>query len=312
MIVLNGRMIDPRLQTLRVLRSHGTVTATADVLHVSPSTVSQQLRQLARELRVDLLEAEGRRVRLTPAALTLLDHADELYARTERIQADLAAHQDWTAGRLRMCGISTALAALLTPAAAAIRQTHPRLDVELTEAEADESYDLLLTGRTDISVVLPTPDSPSSDDARFEQQPLLDEPQDLLVPGDHPFVGRADVVLEDAAAEPWIGSRDRGCEALLMVACAAAGFSPRIAHLGKDWTAVSALVAYGFGITLVPRLAYIPPDDSVVRVPLAGDTAPSRRLLSCTRRGSGEQPHIVLGLTALQAVVDKRGGAITP
>ncbi len=62
-------MIDPRLQTLRVLHEQGTVTATARVLHLTPSTVSQQLRQLAAQLGVQLLEPDGRRVRLTPATL---------------------------------------------------------------------------------------------------------------------------------------------------------------------------------------------------------------------------------------------------
>ncbi|WNI33881.1 LysR family transcriptional regulator [Streptomyces sp. ITFR-6] len=34
-------MIDPRLQTLRVLAGTGTVTAAAESLHLTPSTVSQ-------------------------------------------------------------------------------------------------------------------------------------------------------------------------------------------------------------------------------------------------------------------------------
>ncbi|WP_229119147.1 helix-turn-helix domain-containing protein [Enemella evansiae] len=55
-------MVDPRLHTLRVLRSEGTVTATAAALHLTPSTVSQQLQHLAADLRLTLLEPQGRRV----------------------------------------------------------------------------------------------------------------------------------------------------------------------------------------------------------------------------------------------------------
>ncbi|MFI9079181.1 LysR family transcriptional regulator [Streptomyces sioyaensis] len=74
-------MIDPRLQTLRVLHELGTVTATAEALHLTPSTVSQQLRQLS--ARLGLLEPAGRNVRLTPAALALVEHADALFLRWE-------------------------------------------------------------------------------------------------------------------------------------------------------------------------------------------------------------------------------------
>src|SRR4051812_42787370 len=86
-----GSMIDlRRLRVLRVLAEHGTVTAAAAALHLTPSAVSHQLRQLGRDLDVDLLSHEGRNVRLTPAARVLLEHADVLNAQWERAKADLA------------------------------------------------------------------------------------------------------------------------------------------------------------------------------------------------------------------------------
>jgi DNA-binding transcriptional LysR family regulator len=300
-------MIDPRLQTLRVLHEQGTVTATAQALYLTPSTVSQQLRQLSRDLGVALLEAEGRRVRLTSAAVTLLEHADVLHAQAERARADLAAHRAGAAGHLRLCGVSTALAALVAPAAALLRDTHPRLTVEMSEEDSDRCFHLLLTGRTDVGVLIPTPDSPAPDDSRFEQQPLLDEPQDLLVATTHPFAERERVALSEAARESWIGSPERIDEhQLLLVACATAGFTPRITQHGKEWSAISAMVAHGFGICLVPRLAHIPPEHDVVRVPLWGEPTPSRRLITCIRRGSEQQPAVMLGLEALREVRRRR------
>ncbi|UXI82120.1 LysR family transcriptional regulator, partial [Streptomyces vinaceusdrappus] len=70
-------MIDlRRLHVLRAVSHYGTVTAAARALHFTPSAASQQIRQLARDLGVDLLEPQGRGVRLTPAAESLLAHAD--------------------------------------------------------------------------------------------------------------------------------------------------------------------------------------------------------------------------------------------
>ncbi|MGW7716565.1 LysR family transcriptional regulator [Streptomyces chartreusis] len=57
-----------KLQILRTLRERGTVTATAEALRMTPSAVSQQLTNLAKQVGVPLLEAHGRRVRLTDAA----------------------------------------------------------------------------------------------------------------------------------------------------------------------------------------------------------------------------------------------------
>ncbi|PDP89248.1 LysR family transcriptional regulator [Glycomyces fuscus] len=303
-------MIDPRLQTLRVLRDQGTVTATARALHLTPSTVSQQLRHLARDVGVPLLEAEGRRVRLTGAAYTLLGHADTLFAEWERARADLAAHREGAAGRVRICGVSSAVAALVAPALARLRTEHADLDVHVSEEESDHCFPLLLSGRADLAVLIPTADSPPPGDERFDQRSLLDEPQDLLVPEAHPLAARGAAHLGEAAHERWIASPERADQyRLLLTSCAAAGFTPHVAHEAREWFAISALVAYGFGVCLIPRLAPVPPDHPVRRVRLTGSARPSRRLITCVRRGSRAQPPLARVLEALEAVVRERVAA---
>ncbi|MGX7760678.1 LysR family transcriptional regulator [Streptomyces angustmyceticus] len=295
-------MIDPRLQTLRVLHEQGTVTATAAVLHLTPSTVSQQLRQLSDRLGLELLEPAGRRVRLTPAALALVEHADALFLRWEEARADLAGYADGMAGRLRITGVATAITGVIAPAAARLRAELPRLAVEIGEDPDTNRFELLLAGRADIAVVIVAEGAPPADDARFRQHPVLQEPQDLLVPAGHRFAGRAElgVTLAEAAEESWIGAGDPADQhRLLLTACASAGFTPRVRHHAVDWSAVAALVAHGFGICLVPRLAPLPERYPVVRVPLRGEHLPVRRFVAAVRRGSERQPPIARGLVAL-------------
>ncbi len=57
-----------RLRLLYELSLRGTLSEVAEALHQSPSSVSQALNQLEREVGVPLLEKVGRRLRLTPAA----------------------------------------------------------------------------------------------------------------------------------------------------------------------------------------------------------------------------------------------------
>ncbi|MCT2588918.1 LysR family transcriptional regulator [Streptomyces sp. N2-109] len=304
-------MIDPRLQTLRVLYERGTVTAAAEALHLTPSTVSQQLRQLADRLGVTLLEPHGRRVRLTPAALALLRHADAMFARWEEADAELAAYRDGTAGRLRVSAVATALAAIVAPAAERLRREHPAMTVDLTEDPGEDRMGLLLTDRADIAVVIPAPGGPPPDDPRFDQQPLYEEPQDLLVPAGHRLAARRrdGVRLTEAKTESWIRAGDpRDQHTLLLTACAAAGFTPRMSHGAVEWHAVAALVAHGFGISLVPRLAYVPREFDVVRVPLRGRPAPTRQLLACVRRGSAHHTPITRGLAALREAAEEVAG----
>ncbi|MFI1302131.1 LysR substrate-binding domain-containing protein [Streptomyces sioyaensis] len=77
-------------------------------------------------------------------------------------------------------------------------------------------------------------------------------------------------------------------------------------HHALDWYAVAALVAHGFGIALVPRLAPVPEQYPVVRVPLRGEPLPVRRLVAAVRRGSEQQPPIARAMAALRAAADDR------
>lgn len=302
-------MIDlRRLHMLRLVHQYGTVTSAAEAMHLTPSAVSHHLRELARELKVPLLEPQGRKVRLTPAAHLLIEHADGLLARWEATLADLESHRAGAAGPLRMCGFTTAVGGLVAPAAGALMRADPDLTVEVRECDTDMAVGLLAAGETDIAVIEPTPDAPPPGDPRFDREPLLAEALDLIVPAGHPLALRAGVRLEDAADEAWISVQPDACvhHQQVMAYCAAAGFTPRIGHHATTWSVIWALVANGLGVSLVPRLADGPSDQPVVRVPLTGDGVPKRHVLTCVRRGSRGSPLIARGLRALRDAVPDR------
>jgi DNA-binding transcriptional LysR family regulator len=313
--VQNGCMIDlRRVQVLRAVHQHGTVTAAAAALHLTPSAVSHHLKELARELKVPLIEPQGRRIRLTPAALLVIEHGDALLARWEEANAALEAFREGEAGHLRICGFPSAVTTLISPAAARLRKTHPDLTVEVSECETPDGFDLLMSTDADIAVLAPSEDFPSPADARFDLQPLLDEPLDLLVPTGHPLAQRESARLEEVAGEDWVLPATGTCDhhQRVMVFCALAGFTPRVAHHVKEWAAVSAMVCNGLGIALYPRLSRIQAEHAAVRVPVEGDVPLYRRVLSCVRQGSREHPLVQRGLAALREVIETHPALGTP
>ena len=300
-------MIDRRLTVLRAVARHGTVTAAAAVCHLTPSAASHQLQALARELDVVLLEHAGRNVRLTPAAETLLAHADVMAAQWEQAKAELAAyrHSRFT-GPLRLCGFATAAAVLVPAAAARLREAHPHLSVRVREAEPNRAFDLLSAGDVDIAVVVAIPGMPAPDDPAFEQYPLTSEPLDLLVADDHPLTRRGGVTLADAASDMWIvGTPGTAYHQLVLLACAGAGFAPHIAHYADEWDTGAALAARGFGVALVPRWAHLPVDYPIARIPLTAKSAPLRHILAAVRAGSSGQPTIAAGLRTLREIATR-------
>ena len=66
-----------RLRLLVELSRLGSMRAVADELHITTSTVSQQLAVLAREAGATLIEPAGRRVRLTlPEGIPTMEAED--------------------------------------------------------------------------------------------------------------------------------------------------------------------------------------------------------------------------------------------
>lgn len=300
-------MIDlRRLRVLRAVAYYGTVSAAADALHFTPSAASQQIRQLGRELGVTLLEPHGRGVRLTPAAHNLLAHADEIEARWQQAEAELRLAGDEPSGLLRISGFPTAMSALIAPTAGRLRDRYPALDIRLREVDPSEGFDLLFSGETDLTVTEAFSDIPKATDRRFDQQPLMDDPLDFLVPTGHRLAKRRRIKLAEASSEAWItGWPGSPCRDEVVAACSAAGFTPTVAHETQEWPVVAALVAQGFGVALVPRLAQLPPELPIVRIATTGRPAPCRQLLTVTRRGGR-------GAAAITAAVHELEGVAAP
>lgn len=272
-----------KLQILRTLRERETVTATAETLHMTPSAVSQQLTNLARQLGVPLLEARGRRVRLTDAARLVLAQTEPVFEQLERAEAVLAAYTQGEAGEVRVGAFSTAVPALVVPAVRALRGTHPRVAVRVTEAEAAEAYDLLAAGEVDLALSLAA-EAPSAADPRFTQVPLLTDPLDVALPPDHPLARATALTLTDLAAEPWIFGGSGPWSDITRRACEAAGFSPHQGHSASGWTAIVAMVEAGMGVALVPRMAAVGRDGVTMRA-LEADR-PVRHVLAAVRKGA--------------------------
>src|SRR3954452_1405359 len=132
-----------RLRLLRELHERGTIAAVADALQFTPSAVSQQLGILEGETGVQLLERAGRGVRLTDAALVLVEHAEALLDRAAHAEADLAAASGTVAGRGRIAGFESVLLRIGLPAMAKLAQDAPRLRCEVIESEPEESLPAL-------------------------------------------------------------------------------------------------------------------------------------------------------------------------
>src|SRR5919201_385547 len=170
-------MLDPRrLHLLVELADRGTISAVAEALHFTPSTVSHGLSALERDVGVALLERSPRSVRLTPAGAALAREGRAVLGRLGAAEADARAVGRLDRGELALATFPSAGVAIVAGAVGGLAARHPGLSVRLVDAEADESLARLRGGEIDVAIVYDYPLVASPPLTGLEVTHLLDDP----------------------------------------------------------------------------------------------------------------------------------------
>lgn len=264
-----------RLRLLHELSLRGTIAEVAATLSYSPSTVSQQLALLEREAGVSLLEADGRRVRLTPEGRMLAEHAARALALDEAARASLAEHAGWEP--VRLAAMPTAAETIVPTALTLLGERAPGLRVELSELPPEESLFELWARRFDLVIAEQYPGHTRERRDGVQHDLLGEDPIRLVLPPDeeptalHELRDRAWVMEpEGTAARQWAVQQ-----------CRAAGFEPDVRFAAADLTAHVRLVASGHAVGMLPDLIWGEGSAGVTLAPLPGD--PVREVFTAVR-----------------------------
>jgi DNA-binding transcriptional LysR family regulator len=293
-----------RLRLLRELHVRGTIAAVADALQFTPSAVSQQLAILEREAGVPLLERAGRGVRLTDAALVLVEHANALLERAALAEADLAAAQGSVTGRARIGSFQSAAHRLALPAIDTLRRDAPQLRCELVEAEPEDSLPALAIGDLDLALCDEWQHQPVRLPAGIERQDLAEDLVRIVLPATHAAARRPRraVPLAELVDEVWVtGHAEIAWHAMTRRVCREyGGYEPDIRHRANDATIGLALIAHGLAVGLLPDLP-IPDRYPGIAVRSIAEGSVSRSIFAAYRATDTARPSTRALLDAVSA-----------
>ena len=291
--------MDPRrLELLLQLSRLGSMREVAETMNVTTSTVSQQIAALAREAGTELLEHEGRRVRLTPAGRRLADHAVNVLAALEAARADLDSTTE-PAGTLRVAAFATAVRQALLPVARSLAEQHPQVVLSIHEHEPAEALELLAGDDVDLALTYDYNLAPARFDRTLVSQPLGSTEWGLGVPGGE---GRRGGTALDTFGRfrdrDWIvNSRNTADEEVVLTLASLADFSPRVAHRADSLDLVQDMIVAGLGVGLLP--AGQPTGRGVTLLRLRRPDV-TLRAYAVTRRGRSLWPPLALVLRLLE------------
>ncbi|WP_448616499.1 LysR family transcriptional regulator [Modestobacter sp. URMC 112] len=189
-----------QLQYFVAAAETGNISAAAMRLHTSQSGMSTAIQRLERDLGCELfLRHHARGITLTASGRQLLDRAQDLLRRAGELQ-ELGQHlQTGTSGPLS-AGFYVTLAPFYVPLVLArLRAAHPRITVQVLEADNVGLHESLRSGSCDIAL---TYGLELGDDMAFE--PITRARPYAFVSAQHPVAGRPRATLRELAQAPMV------------------------------------------------------------------------------------------------------------
>src|SRR3954449_996954 len=282
--MLDGR----RLRVLREVIARGSFSAAADSLHLSQSAVSQQIAVLEREVGIPLRERTTQGPKLAAAGEALMEHGDAVICRLEEAERELAQITGLEGGRIRLVSFPTANATLMTRALSLFRGRFPKVELEFSEGEPEDSYPGVKRGDFDVAVVFDYPEYPLEFSRDVEAELIFEEPMRVALPAGHPLAAAKSVRLADLAEEDWhCGALPSSCRSQVINLCREAGFEPRISFQSEDYEVIKGFVAGGLGVTIMPELAGGHPG---IELRAVRGEKPIRRVWAVTRESEARSP----------------------
>ena len=245
----------------------GSVSAATRTTHITQPSLSRQLRQLERELGLDLFTRQDGRLTLTPAGRQFLPNARELLRQAESTRSAAAQLRAGSLPTLTVAAPAVTLNDVLAPFFATFGADDPMprvlpLDVADEYAALDRGADLIIGTR---------PPPPALARARVATLPVS-----AYVRADHALAGRSAILLSELVGhELLVPTTDSHARRALDAAVETAGLPVRLIEFSSSQVA-QAVAAAGRGVALVsddPRFDLVPltvvtAADDVLRIAL--------------------------------------------
>ncbi|OGB12889.1 MAG: LysR family transcriptional regulator [Burkholderiales bacterium RIFCSPHIGHO2_12_FULL_67_38] len=187
-----------QLRIFHAVARHGSFARAAEALHLSPPTLSLQVKQLSETVGQPLFEQLGKKIFLTAAGQTLADACHDIETRMERLSEDLAALQGVERGSLKLA-ILTTVKYTVPKLLGGFCAAHPGIEVAMLVGNRENLLQRLAANQDDLYIMGQPPESMDVVSENFADNPLV-----LVAPPDHPLVGQKKIAPKRLAREPFI------------------------------------------------------------------------------------------------------------
>ncbi|ETX28422.1 LysR family transcriptional regulator [Roseivivax isoporae] len=180
------------LRTIKAIHEAGGVARAADLLNITQSAMSHQIKGLEDQAGVELFVRRSKPMKLSPAGLRLLRLAEQVLPQVEALQAEFDGLRKGSSGRMHIAIECHACFEWLFPVLEGFRKLWPDVDVDIRPGLAFDALPALLKEEVDLVV---SSDPEDLNGVRFSE--LFDYAPVFVAASSHPL-----------AQKPWVEAED--------------------------------------------------------------------------------------------------------
>lgn len=294
------------LRTIKAIHDTGGLQRAADMLHITQSALSHQIKGLEDQAGVELFVRRSKPLKLSAAGHRMLRLAERVLPEIDALQAEFEALEEGSAGRLHIALECHACYDWLFPVLEQFRRAWPDVDIDIRAGRAFDALAALRKEEVDVVI-----SSDPEDESGAVFAPLFDYSPVFIGAATHPL-----------AAKPWIEASDLEDQTLLTypvernrldvykMLLHPAGVDPAHIRQVELTQMILMLVASGRGVAVLPDWVMNnqrnPSDFTVRRLTEAGLT---RRMYAASRPDDAGKPYMAhfIRLARTEAVKLQRG-----
>ena len=220
--------------------------------NVSQPSLTRAVQKLEHELGGLLVVRDRHLTHLTELGALVRPMLDEVVSHSVRVKSVAEQHLGTKKKVLRLGYMPSMGPTRLAPLLTRFGAEQPEVELVLVEASQLGLSDLLLSGRLDAMVAAYI----SRFDKRLRYSRLYQEQIVVVVPRGHRFQELQTVRLRELKGERFLVRTNCDLGEFLLECCRKQGFEPRIVYRCARENWVQAMVAAGFGITVMPEFSH--------------------------------------------------------
>jgi DNA-binding transcriptional LysR family regulator len=267
-------------------------------LNLSQPPLTRQMHQLEQAVGTPLLTRSPRGVQLTQAGEVLLADARNVVLMLRQTAERARSAGEGQVGHIDVAVFGSLMLDAVPALLARFRAAHPRVEVVLQTMNRWDQIEALRQNRIGVGFSRRGTDPHGIAREVFKSERLM-----VALGLRDPLASRKRLALRELADRPFVmqasGPRPNRLDAVVKL-CAGAGFQPKIEQTVGDAVTAVALVAAGFGLSLVPGSVTHLKLPGVAYVPLS---TPSEGIadLDCIYRQGDDSPVLQAFLRELRA-----------